>query len=80
MGTTTPRSPISISGNTSRNATRPIGASPLGRRADGQHVLPHVGKNALQHAPRTDVQPLPHVPSPPRPVGVAPGVVPDRRR
>jgi hypothetical protein len=28
------------------------GESPSVRRADGAHLAPHVGKNALQHAPR----------------------------
>jgi hypothetical protein len=50
------------------------------RRADGQHIAPHVGKNALRHAPRTDVQPMPHVPLPKRPQGVDPAPVSDKRR
>jgi hypothetical protein len=74
------RSPISTSGNTSRSADRPTGASPLGRRADGQHVAPHVGKNALRHAPRTDMQPLePTLPSKPVQGGPVPPVSPTRR-
>jgi hypothetical protein len=50
------------------------------RRADGGHITPHVGKNALQHAPRTDVTPQPHVPMPKRPVGTNESPVPDKRR
>jgi hypothetical protein len=46
------RSPWSHEGGRATGAGRPIGQSPISTpRADGAHLAPHVGKNALQHAP-----------------------------
>jgi hypothetical protein len=45
------RSPWSHEGGRTSSADRPIGRSPLSSRADA-HIAPHVGKNALRHAPR----------------------------
>jgi hypothetical protein len=80
MGITESRSPITRRSGGFGTANRPVGSSPLGQRADGQHIAPHVGKNALRHAPRTDVQPLePTLPSKPVQGGPVQPVSPTRR-
>jgi hypothetical protein len=52
MGISTVRSPWSHEGGRATGEGLAVGRSPISSRADGQHIVRHVGKSALQYAPR----------------------------